>query len=181
MASDLPRLPDLPHWVFWRDDLLQRSDERGTCWNGNIQQHDTRLLDTDLCASLDILEHGTDVGLRNFFRSFTFRIGLDDACLVGWGLSKVISYQISPFIEAERLQTVLDEFELPPMPIHVVHREGRMVSGKVRALVDFMVEHLRTDILRSNSLVSSGRMALVKVQSISRPARCSDHFGCSSQ
>lgn len=68
-----------------------------------------------------------------------------EMALGGWGLSRVISYQISPFIEAGRLQTVLDEFELRPMPIHVVHQEGRTVSGKVRAFVDFMVERLRAD------------------------------------
>ena len=68
-----------------------------------------------------------------------------EMALGGWGLSRVISYQISPFIEAGRLQTVLDEFELPPMPIHVVHQEGHMVSGKVRAFVNFMVERLRAD------------------------------------
>lgn len=68
-----------------------------------------------------------------------------EMALGGWGLSRVISYQISPFIEAGRLQIVLDEFELPPMPIHVVHQEGRMVSGKVRAFVDFLVERLRAD------------------------------------
>lgn len=68
-----------------------------------------------------------------------------EMALGGWGLSRVISYQISPFIEEGRLQTVLDTFELPPMPIHVVHQEGRMVSGKVRAFVDFMVERLRAD------------------------------------
>jgi DNA-binding transcriptional LysR family regulator len=68
-----------------------------------------------------------------------------EMALGGWGLSRVISYQISPFIEVGRLQTVLDEFELPPMPIHIVHQEGRMVSGKVRAFVDFMVERLRAD------------------------------------
>lgn len=68
-----------------------------------------------------------------------------EMALGGWGLSRVISYQISPYIDAGRLQTVLDEFELPPMPIHVVHQEGRMVSGKVRTFVDFMVERLRAD------------------------------------
>jgi len=36
-----------------------------------------------------------------------------EMALGGWGLSRVISYQISPFIEAGRLQTVLDEFEPP--------------------------------------------------------------------
>jgi len=40
---------------------------------------------------------------------------------------------------------VLGEFELPPLPIHVIHQEGRMVSSKIRAFVDFMVDQLRAD------------------------------------
>ncbi len=63
----------------------------------------------------------------------------------GWGLSRLLSYQIAPYLADGRLQTVLGEFELPPMPVHVVHQEGRMVSTKVRAFVDFMVDRLRAD------------------------------------
>ena len=63
----------------------------------------------------------------------------------GWGLSRLLSYQIAPYLAEGRLQTVLSEFELPPLPIHVVHQEGRMVSAKVRSFVDFMVERLRAD------------------------------------
>jgi DNA-binding transcriptional LysR family regulator len=63
----------------------------------------------------------------------------------GWGLSRLLSYQIAPDLAEGRLQTVLDEFELPPLPIHVVHQEGRMVSAKVRAFVDYMAERLRAD------------------------------------
>ena len=61
----------------------------------------------------------------------------------GWGLSRVISYQISSHIAEGRLQAVLEDFELPPVPINVVHQGGRIVSGRVRAFVDFMVERLR--------------------------------------
>ncbi len=68
-----------------------------------------------------------------------------EMALRGRGLSRVISYQISPYIADNQLCAVLEDFELPPMPIHVVHHEGRMVSGKVRAFVDFMVEHLRAN------------------------------------
>ena len=39
--------------------------------------------------------------------------------------------------------TVLDTFRPAPVPVHVVHPEGRIASAKVRALVDFMVENLR--------------------------------------
>jgi DNA-binding transcriptional LysR family regulator len=63
----------------------------------------------------------------------------------GWGLSRLLSYQIGPDLAEGRLRTVLSRFELPPLPIHVVHQEGRMVSAKVRSFVDYMVARLRAD------------------------------------
>lgn len=63
----------------------------------------------------------------------------------GWGISQLLSYQISPGLSAGRLQTILEDFERPPLPIHVVHQEGRLVSAKVRAFVDYIVDHLRAD------------------------------------
>ncbi len=68
-----------------------------------------------------------------------------DLCVRGWGLSRLLSYQVAPYLADGRLQAVLGAFELPPLPIHVVHPEGRMVSGKTRAFVDYMVERLRAD------------------------------------
>ncbi|WP_340109969.1 LysR family transcriptional regulator [Pikeienuella sp. HZG-20] len=63
----------------------------------------------------------------------------------GWGISRLLSYQIAPQLAEGLVQTILSDFEPPPMPIHVVHQEGRMVSSKVRAFVDFMVDRLRAD------------------------------------
>ena len=63
----------------------------------------------------------------------------------GWGISRLLSYQIAPYLADGRLQAVLSEFELPPLPIHVVHQEGRIVSAKVRSFVDYMAERLRAD------------------------------------
>ncbi len=40
---------------------------------------------------------------------------------------------------------VLDDFALPPVPIHFVHREGRHVTQKVRAFLDFAVAMLRAE------------------------------------
>ncbi len=77
------------------------------------------------------------------------RMNTNDAvielALRGWGLSRLLSYQIAPWLADGRLQTVLSDFELPPLPIHVLHQEGRMVSAKVRSFVDYMVERLRAD------------------------------------
>lgn len=63
----------------------------------------------------------------------------------GWGISRLLSYQVAPYLADGRLKTILSEFELPPLPIHVLHQEGRLVSARVRAFVDFMAARLRAD------------------------------------
>ena len=68
-----------------------------------------------------------------------------EAVLRGWGLSRLLSYQVAHHVREGRLQTVLTDFEPPPLPIHIVHQEGRLVSAKLRAFVDFMAERLRAD------------------------------------
>ena len=67
------------------------------------------------------------------------------AAVAGWGLTRVLSYQIAPQVKAGELEIVLGAYEPPPLPIHVVHREGRRSSAKVRAFVDLVVERLRQD------------------------------------
>ena len=77
------------------------------------------------------------------------RMNTNDAVIAavscGWGLSRLLSYQVARDVRDGRLQTVLADFEPPPLPIHIVHQEGRLVSAKLRAFVDFMAERLRAD------------------------------------
>ncbi len=61
----------------------------------------------------------------------------------GWGLCRVLSYQIGPDLEDGTLQTVLADHEPEPLPIHLVHVEGRRAAAKVRAFVDFAADRLR--------------------------------------
>ena len=63
----------------------------------------------------------------------------------GGGISQLLSYQIAPYIADGKLQTILETYELPTLPVHVVHQEGRMVSAKVRTFVDFIVDRLRAE------------------------------------
>jgi DNA-binding transcriptional LysR family regulator len=67
------------------------------------------------------------------------------AAVAGRGLACVLSYQVAPELRAGRLKVVLADFELPPVPIHVVHHEGRRASARVRAFVDLAVERLRAE------------------------------------
>ena len=68
-----------------------------------------------------------------------------EAAVRGFGIARLLSYQIAPQLAAGELQIVLKEYEPTPRPIHIVHREGRYASGKVRAFVDLMAERLRKD------------------------------------
>lgn len=61
----------------------------------------------------------------------------------GWGLCRVLSYQIGPDLENGNLSTVLDDYEPDPLPIHLVHIEGRRAAAKVRSFIDFATERLR--------------------------------------
>jgi DNA-binding transcriptional LysR family regulator len=67
------------------------------------------------------------------------------AAIAGRGLTRVLSYQIAPALAAGRLAIVLAAYEHPPLPIHLVHREGRRAAARVRAFVDFAAERLRGD------------------------------------
>lgn len=62
----------------------------------------------------------------------------------GWGLCRVLSYQIGPDLDAGTLQSVLDDFEPAPLPVHLVHAEGRRAPAKIRAFVDFAKHRLRS-------------------------------------
>lgn len=67
------------------------------------------------------------------------------AAVAGRGLVRALSYQIAAEVEAGRLEIVLAAFEPPPLPIHLVHAEGRRANARVRGFVDFAVERLRAD------------------------------------
>jgi DNA-binding transcriptional LysR family regulator len=58
----------------------------------------------------------------------------------GGGLTRVLAYQAADGIKAGRLQIMLEKFEQPPLPIHLVYPTSRLLSAKVRAFVDLVTE-----------------------------------------
>ncbi|HET7545786.1 MAG TPA: LysR family transcriptional regulator [Polyangiaceae bacterium] len=67
--------------------------------------------------------------------------------VAGEGVTRVLSYQAASELKAGRLRVILSEFEPEPIPIHVIHREGKRASARVRAFVDFAVAELRANPL----------------------------------
>jgi DNA-binding transcriptional LysR family regulator len=66
------------------------------------------------------------------------------AALDGFGLTRVLSYQVADHLQAGRLATVLVDCEPAALPVHVVHREGKHPAQRVRAFLDLVVERLRS-------------------------------------
>jgi DNA-binding transcriptional LysR family regulator len=58
----------------------------------------------------------------------------------GGGLTRVLAYQAADAIKAGRLRIVLEKFEGPPLPIHLVYPTSRLLSAKVRTFVDLVLE-----------------------------------------
>jgi DNA-binding transcriptional LysR family regulator len=85
-------------------------------------------------------EQGSRVNPRLSVTSVAAAIGI---ARQGWSLCQALSYQIGPELEDGTLETVLDDHEPEPLPIHLVHVEGRKAAAKVRAFIDFAAERLR--------------------------------------
>ncbi len=67
------------------------------------------------------------------------------AAVRGWGLTQILSYQAAAEVADGRLQVVLSDFELPPLPVHVVYPEARKASAKVRKAVEVLADRLRKE------------------------------------
>ena len=61
----------------------------------------------------------------------------------GRGITRVLSYMVASHVESGALEIVLEDYEPPAVPIHVVHKEAGRTTARVRAVVDFFVEGLR--------------------------------------
>ena len=67
------------------------------------------------------------------------------AAQAGFGIARLLSYQVAAEVEAGRLQVLLPQYEPPEHPVHILHRESRHASAKVRTFIDLLAERLRSD------------------------------------
>ncbi len=68
-----------------------------------------------------------------------------EAALRGFGITRLLSYQVAPHLASGALKAVLTGYEGARLPVHLLHREGRHSAAKVRTFVDLMVARLRAD------------------------------------
>ncbi|MFJ4343679.1 LysR family transcriptional regulator [Pseudomonas sp. NPDC089401] len=65
------------------------------------------------------------------------------AAIGGLGIARLLSYQVVDEIASGQLQVILADYEEAPWPIHVLHRESKYGSAKVRAFIDLLAQDLR--------------------------------------
>lgn len=66
-----------------------------------------------------------------------------EAALMGFGITRLMSYQVAAHLASGQLVRLFPEYEPPALPVHIIHLEGRQASAKVRALVNALIEGLR--------------------------------------
>lgn len=74
------------------------------------------------------------------------------AAEAGHGLTRCLVYQAAAGLRAGRLRQVLEGFQLPPVPVHIVYPAGRRAPAKVRAFVEFARERLLAEPLLRGEL-----------------------------
>jgi DNA-binding transcriptional LysR family regulator len=126
-----------------------------------LRAHGTPRMPADL-ADHDAIAFGGTTPLREWSfdvdgkrRGVTPRVRLEvnsaevavAAATAGQGVTRVLYYQAARELRAGKLRVVLPEFEPPPLPVQVVHAEGRRVAARVRAFIDFATKRLRVNPL----------------------------------
>lgn len=66
---------------------------------------------------------------------------------VSLGITRLLSYQIASELAAGSLKIILAEYEEAPWPVHIVHRESKYGSSKVRNFIDMLATRLRANPL----------------------------------
>jgi DNA-binding transcriptional LysR family regulator len=72
------------------------------------------------------------------------------AGLTGLGIIQVPSYAVQSHIDSGQLVPVLEDWDTPVTPVHLIYRPNRYLSAKVRVFIDWLVELFdRMDNMRS--------------------------------
>jgi DNA-binding transcriptional LysR family regulator len=68
-----------------------------------------------------------------------------NAARMGWGYTRVLSYQIAEAVAKGELEIVFAEFGTAPLPVHILSQSGRQMPARVRTFVDHCYNRLVAD------------------------------------
>jgi DNA-binding transcriptional LysR family regulator len=68
-----------------------------------------------------------------------------NAARLGWGLTRVLSYQAAQWVEKGELEVVLEAFQTPAFPVNILYQADGQVLAKVRTFVDHCASRFLAD------------------------------------
>ncbi len=67
------------------------------------------------------------------------------AAINGFGITRLMSYQVGDEIVDGTLRPILTAYEGKPLPVSIMHVEGRRANAKIRSFIDLAVERLQSN------------------------------------
>ena len=68
-----------------------------------------------------------------------------NAARLGWGLTRVLSYQVAECVKKGELEIVLEAFQTPAFPVNILYQGDQRVLAKVRTFVDHCASRFLAD------------------------------------
>jgi len=69
------------------------------------------------------------------------------AAVRGFGIARLMSYQVGEEFNNGKLQRLLPDYEPDPLPVNIVHLAGRKANAKVRSFIEYAVARLKVNEL----------------------------------
>ncbi len=70
-----------------------------------------------------------------------------EAAKAGLGIARAVSYQVADEIRNDQLRPILEDYQSASIPIHVIHRESRLSSTKVRSFIDLLIKQFKSSTI----------------------------------
>ena len=69
-----------------------------------------------------------------------------DACVAGLGPTLLLEHDVAEAVAAGTLRVILSQFEVEPVPVHMVHVSRNVMPMKLRRFIDFAAPRLRESL-----------------------------------
>ncbi len=63
----------------------------------------------------------------------------------GFGITRLMSYQVGEELKNGSLIRILRDYETKPLPVSIIHLEGRLANAKIRSFIDLATVRLKTN------------------------------------
>ena len=78
-----------------------------------------------------------------------------DAAIDGIGATLVLEHDVATAVKAGKLKYILQEFEVDPLPVHLVHLSRTTLPIKLRRFIDFAVPKFRETLAEFGRIPST--------------------------